>query len=435
MSKVENAEVWLWGSCIGYVSWSSSLNVGEFQYDEKFVNSGIEVAPLTMPLSHKVYRFLDLDKDTYKGLPGFLADSLPDKFGNKLIEEWLVRQGRSLKNFSPVERLCYIGRRGIGGLEYFPNKDVAEGIDDEVIVDEMVKLASQIVSSKKSKKANIQDNNLLSQILMIGTSAGGARAKCLIAYNEITGEIRSGQVDNHEGYTYWLLKLDGVDGNSDKEDPDPQGFSKVEYAYYLMAKDCEIEMSISKLLSEGRRSHFMTKRFDRLPDGSRLHMQSLCAIAHYDFNYAGAYSYEQAIDVIGKIVDPSKKNFAREQMFLRAVYNVVGRNQDDHTKNISFLMDKSGKWRLSPAYDLTYSYNPNGEWTSKHQMKVNGKSDKINRDDLLELASFAGIKKTKAQQNIDMIINVFKSWREYAQKVGIHKKDIDMINKNLRVDL
>lgn len=435
MNKITNSEVWLWGTCIGYVSWNSELSIAEFQYDESFVDSKIEVAPLTMPLSHRISRFLNLDKNTYKGLPGFLADSLPDKFGNKLIEEWLVRQGRELKDFSPVERLCYIGQRGVGALEYVPSKNMTDQVDDSIALDEMVKLASKIISDKKKKKGSIQDNNLLSQILMIGTSAGGARAKCLVAYNEITGELRSGQVNKEEGYTYWLMKLDGVDQNSDKEDPDPQGFSKIEYAYYLMAKDCGIEMSLSRLLKEGKRSHFMTKRFDRLPDGSKVHMQSLCAIAHYDFNYAGAYSYEQSIDVINKIIAPSKRNLTREQMFLRAVYNVVGRNQDDHTKNISFLMNKAGSWRLSPAYDLTYSYNPNGEWTSSHQMKINGKRNDITREDLLALARFASIKKGKANNIVDKVIEVFSSFKDYAQKADVDKKHIKIIQQNLRLNL
>lgn len=435
MNKVDVAEVIMWGSRIGIVTWDKSREVAEFQYDEKFVNSGIQVSPIKMPLSDKVYSFPSLDKNTFKGLPGFLADSLPDKFGNKLINEWLERQGRELNSFSPVERLCYIGSRGVGALEYKPSKSMGKEVNDTVAIDEMVKLASSIVSGKKGKAVNVSDENLLSQILMIGTSAGGARAKCLIAYNEITGEIRSGQVKVEEGYTNWLLKLDGVDGNSDKEDPDPQGYSKIEYAYYLMAKEVGIEMSLSKLFNEGRKSHFMTKRFDRLPDGSKLHMQSLCAIAHYDFNYAGAYSYEQALNVISKIVDPSKRNQAREQMVLRAIYNVIGRNQDDHTKNISFLMDKQGRWRLSPAYDLIYSYNPKGEWTNKHQMMINGKRDNFERNDFIELAKVAGMKKAKTEKLIDKTIEVFKSWEELAEKAEVNEKHRKSIQKNLRLDI
>jgi serine/threonine-protein kinase HipA len=435
MNKVDVAEVIMWGSRIGIVTWNESREIAEFQYDEKFVISGIQVSPIKMPLSDKVYSFPSLDKNTFKGLPGFLADSLPDKFGNKLIDEWLERQGRELSSFSPVERLCYIGSRGIGALEYKPSKSMAKEVNDTVAIDEMVKLASSIVSGKKNKAVNVKDENLLSQILMIGTSAGGARAKCLIAYNEITGEIKSGQVKSEEGYTNWLLKLDGVDGNSDKEDPDPQGYSKIEYAYYLMAKEIGIEMSISKLFKEGRRSHFMTKRFDRLPDGSKLHMQSLCAIAHYDFNYAGAHSYEQALNVISKIVDPSKRNHAREQMVLRAIYNVIGRNQDDHTKNISFLMDKEGKWRLSPAYDLIYSYNPKGEWTTKHQMMINGKRDNFERNDFIELATKAGIKKAKTEKLIHKTIEVFSAWDEFAEKAGVEDKHRETIKKYLRLEL
>lgn len=270
---------------------------------------------------------------------------------------------------------------------------------------------------------------------MIGTSAGGARAKCLIAYNEITGGIKSGQVALDEGFTSWLLKLDGVDGNSDKEVPDSQGYSKIEYAYYLMAVDIGIEMSISKLFKEGRRAHFMTKRFDRLPDGSKVHMQSLCAIAHYDFNYAGAYSYEQVMNVITKVVEPSKRNSAREQMMLRAIYNVVGRNQDDHTKNISFLMNKAGEWRLSPAYDLIYSYNPKGDWTNKHQMMINGKRDNFVREDFIALGEVCGIKKGKVNKLIDKVISTFENWSQYAKKADVEEAHRESIEKNLRLIL
>ena len=331
--------------------------------------------------------------------------------------------------------MAYLLLRGIGALEYRPSKKMMKEVNDTVAIDEMVKLATNIVSGKKNKSVNSDDENLLAQILTIGTSAGGARAKCLIAYNEITGDIKSGQVALDEGFTSWLLKLDGVDGNSDKEDPDPQGYSKIEYAYYLMAVDIGIEMSLSKLFKEGRRTHFMTKRFDRLPDGSKVHMQSLCAIAHYDFNYPGAYSYEQAMNVITKVVEPSKRNSAREQMMLRAIYNVVGRNQDDHTKNISFLMNKAGEWRLSPAYDLIYSYNPKGDWTNKHQMMINGKRDNFVREDFIALGEVCGIKKGKVNKLIDKVISTFENWSQYAKKADVEEGHRELIEKNLRLTL
>lgn len=433
MTKVDAAEVYLWGSRIGIVIWNPHKEIAEFQYDKNFVNSNIQLAPLTMPLSDVVYSFPHLDKNTFKGLPGFLADSLPDKFGNKLINEWLERQGRELSDFSPVEILCYIADRGMGALEYRPSKTMAQTTTDIIAIDEIVKLASHIISQKKHKIARRDNENLLAQILMIGTSAGGARAKCLISYNEITGEIKSGQADAEEGHTQWLIKLDGVDNNSDKEDPDPQGYSKIEYAYYLMAKEVGIEMSLSRLLKDGRRSHFMTKRFDRLPDGSKVHMQSLCAMAHYDFNHAGTYSYEQVMKVISKIVVPSKRNQAREQVLLRAIFNVIGRNHDDHTKNISFLMDRKGQWRLSPAYDLIYSFNPKGEWTNRHQMMINGKRDDFVRDDFFELGKVSGLKKAKIEKLIEKTIEVFKKWDDFADRAGvidIHRKSV---KKNLRV--
>lgn len=435
MSGVYAAEVYLWGSRIGIVTWNKEREVAEYQYDEKFVFSNIEVSPITMPLSDRVYSFPELEKETFKGLPGFLGDSLPDKFGNKLIDEWLMRQGRTLKDFSPVERLCYIGERGMGALEYKPSKKMDKTESDTLAIEEIVKLATRIISEKKERVVPVKDENLLSQILMIGTSAGGARAKCLIAYNEITGEMKSGQVRLEEGFTSWLMKLDGVDGNADKENPDPQGYSKIEYAYYLMAKEVGIEMSLSKLFKEGGRTHFMTKRFDRLPDGSKLHMLSLCAMAHYDFNYAGAYSYEQCMKIISKVVTPEKRNHAREQILLRAIYNVVGRNQDDHTKNISFLMDKKGRWRLSPAYDLIYSYNPKGQWTNRHQMMINGKRENFTKEDFVALGKFAGIRKSKVYQMIDKVIETFQNWKEFAQKAEVEKSHMKAIQKSLKLDL
>ncbi|AGH94451.1 type II toxin-antitoxin system HipA family toxin [Pseudobdellovibrio exovorus] len=434
------AEVYLWGSLIGYVSWSSEREIGSFEYDEEFLKSSIEPAPLKMPNKIGVYEFIELSKETFKGLPGMLADSLPDKFGNSLINVWLAKQGRDVDSFHSVERLCYIGSRGMGALEFKPSSYVARKSNVPIDVHEMVELASSILSDRGNVKENLNSKDdkkrkeALTNLLVIGTSAGGARAKCIIAYNEKTGEVRSGQLATDKEFTYWLLKLDGVSDNKDKELNDPKGYGRIEYAYYLMAKACGIDMSECRLYEENDRAHFMTKRFDRLDGGEKLHMQSLCGIAHFDFNIAGAYSYEQALEVIREVVSDNKLQ-ALEQQYKRAVFNVIGRNQDDHTKNIAFLMNKQGEWKLSPAFDMSYSYNPSGEWTNQHQMRINGKRDKFTEEDLLELSKKADLTNDKALKIIENITDVFKRWDQYAEQAKVSKKFQDDIRLNLRTDL
>lgn len=425
LAIVNVAKVYLWGSLVGYVSWDSVREIAAFEYDEKFLKSSIEPSPLKMPNKIGVYEFGALSKDTFKGLPGMLADSLPDKFGNALIDVWLSNQGRTSSSFHSVERLCYIGSRGMGALEFKPNSYKGRTSNVPIDIKEMVELASSILSDRKQFIDDKKRKEALTNLLVIGTSAGGARAKCLIAYDEKTGDVRSGQVKTTVDYTYWLLKLDGV---SDK------GYGHIEYAYYLMAKDCGIEMSECRLLKENGRAHFMTKRFDRLSEGKKLHMQSLCGLAHFDFNSAGAYSYEQALEVINQVVAKNKLE-ALEQQYKRAVFNVIGRNQDDHTKNIAFLMNKKGEWSLSPAFDISYSYNPSGEWTNRHQMRINGKRDDFTRGDLLELSKKADLKNEKAVKIIKNITEVFKKWDNYAEQAGVFDKFKSEIKKNLRTNL
>ena len=352
------AEVKLWGRTIGAVTLEAVNGVATFEYDRAFARSGVQVAPLMMPLGNRVYRFPDLPPRTFHGLPGMLADALPDKFGNALINAWLATQGRAPESFDAVERLCYTGPRGMGALEFVPVIGPAARGAKKIQVDALVKLASDVLSNRASLKnsfARKERAQALGDILRVGTSAGGARAKAVIAWNARTNEVRSGQVAAGEGFDYWLLKFDGVANNRDKELNDPKGFGALEYAYYLMARAAGITMSECRLFEEHGRRHFMTRRFDRLPGGAKLHMQSLCAMAHYDFNNAGAYSYEQAMLVIRQLGLPAT---AVEEQFRRMVFNIVARNQDDHVKNIAFLMDKAGRWTLAPAYDITHSYNP-----------------------------------------------------------------------------
>ena len=413
------AEVRLWGKTIGAVSLLDGDDVAAFEYAPDFAQSGIQVAPITMPLSRRIYRFPQLSRETFLGLPGLLADSLPDKFGNALIDAWLASQGRPAGSFNAVERLCYTGARGMGALEFAPAIGPKATQTNRIDVDRLVALASEILSQRSHLQGSFSRADkaqALRSILRVGTSAGGARAKAVIAWNRRTNEVRSGQVPAGEGFEYWLLKFDGVSGNRDKELEDPQGYGAIEYAYNQMARDCGIDISESRLLEENGRRHFMTRRFDRLENGSKLHMQSLCAIAHYDFNMAGAHSYEQAFQVMRQLQLPMA---AMEQQYRRMVFNIVARNQDDHVKNIAFLMDKTGQWSLSPAFDVTYSYNPQGAWTSRHQMTMNGKREDFTFDDFKACASTASLKRGRAQSILAEVQQTVARWPEYAEQADI----------------
>lgn len=415
------AEIKLWDTVIGAVSLDRGRGIATFQYDPEFIESGIEVAPLMMPLSRKVYEFPGLPQNTFHGLPGMLADSLPDKFGNALIDAWLASQGRTPESFDAVERLCYTGRRGMGALEFTPVIGPKVRTATKIEIDSLVRLASDVLSDRNTLKGNFggaSREKALNDILRVGTSAGGARAKAVIAWNPETNEVRSGQVDAGDGFSYWLLKFDGVSGNRDKELDDPKGYGAIEYAYFLMAKEAGITMSDCRLLEENGRRHFMTKRFDRLESGRKLHMQSLCAMAHYDFNMAAAYSYEQAIQVIRRL---SLGMDAVEEQFRRMVFNIVARNQDDHVKNIAFLMDRAGQWFLAPAFDVTYSYNPDGAWTSKHQMTLNGKGDNFTFEDLKTCAKTAMMKNGRAKTILAEVTAAVKKWPNFAEKADVAK--------------
>jgi len=411
---VENAEVMLWGTRIGTVIWHN--NLGYFEYDSRLLGSGMELSPVRMPLSSRSYSFAALNRDTYKGLPGLLADSLPDKFGNRLINQWLERQGRSVADFSPIDRLCYIGNRGMGALEFRPTLSQQAEKSMPLEVSELVALANEALSSKQQLttpmgEGDAERQRAVQQIISVGTSAGGARAKAVIAWNPDTNEVRSGQVKTEPGFDYWLLKFDGVEENRDHEAlADPQGFSIVEYAYYLMAKSAGIDMSECRLFRENQRAHFMTRRFDRLPGGEKRHMQSLCGLAHFDFNSSGGYSYEQAFGVMRDLKLP---NTAFQEFYRRMVFNVIARNQDDHTKNISFLMDKRGQWSLSPAYDITHC---NGKgWTRHHQMTLNGKQDNFQLDDLLAAAKHGDLNRSTALSIINDVLAAVARWPVFAE--------------------
>ena len=426
------AEVKLWGTTIGAASWDSRSNSAHFEYDPDFISSDIEVAPLTMPLSRQIYSFPALSRETFHRLPGLLADSLPDAFGNMLINAWLTRQGRAPESFNPIERLCYIGTRGMGALEFAPSYRQFSESSEPVDVDALVKLASKVLSERYLLHGSF-DHELttdsLQDILRVGTSAGGARAKAVIAWNRNTNEVRSGQITSAERFTYWILKFDGVSNNRDKELEDPADYGLIEYAYYLMARKAGIEMEESRLLEENDRSHFMTKRFDRKGSGQKIHMQSLCAMEHFDFNRAGENSYEQVLRTIRKLNMPMSEV---EEQFRRMAFNIVARNQDDHVKNIAFLMDRAGVWSLSPAFDLTYSYNPQGIWTGQHQMLLNGKRDEFTIEDFRACAKSISMKHGRAEEIVGQVQEAVSLWQQFADLSGVPPFIADGIAKTHR---
>ena len=427
------AEVRLWGKTIGAVSLEDGEDVASFEYDAAFAQSGIQVAPMVMPLSRRLYRFPELSRPTFHGLPGLLADSLPDKFGNALIDAWLASQGRQPGSFNAVERLCYTGERGMGALEFAPAIGPKAKQTTHIEVSRLVELATEVLTHRNDLQASFAvegREEALRDILRVGTSAGGARAKAVIAWNPETNEVRSGQVKADKGFEYWLLKFEGVSGNKDKELEDPKGYGLIEYAYYLMALDCAIDMSECRLFKENGRSHFMTRRFERLASGEKLHMQSLCALAHYDFNMAGAYSYEQALLVMRQLQLPMQ---AIEQLFRRMVFNIVARNQDDHVKNIAFLMNKAGEWSLSPAFDMTYSFNPSGAWTASHQMTMNGKRDHFTLEDFNACAKTASMKRGRAAKILAEVQATVAQWPSFAETAGVPDVVRERIQRTLNL--
>ncbi len=427
-----DAAVNLWGRQIGAVSWLAERGIGVYQYNPDFLAAGIELSPIAMPAHADPYVFPDPGQSAFQGLPGLLADSLPDTFGNQLIDVWLVDTGRRIEDFNPVDRLCYIGSRGMGALEFEPAIPRPGG-NTQVDIAQLRELADLVLVSRGKLRGvlkGIDDRAALENILAVGTSAGGARAKAVLAWNPQTGEFRSGQVDIDQGFEHWMLKFDGVtDGN--QQISHPQGYGKIEYAYHLMARAAGIEMSQCRLHHERGRSHFMTKRFDRTATGEKVHMQTLSALRHFDYNYPGGASYEQAIETVrtlGMGVQEAK------QQYRRAVFNVAARNQDDHVKNISFLMDRSGHWQLSPAYDVAYSYNPLEGWTKSHQMSFAGKQDDFVRDDLFRSARVSGIPLPAARRIVDEVLSAVANWPQHAAQAGVPKRDIDRIGAVHRVD-
>ena len=420
---VDVARVNLYGHPIGSVRWDPRYEIAQFEYDPSFVQLGIEPSPLMMPVREgRVYSFGELNKTTFKGLPGMLADSLPDTYGRALFEKWLGLTGRTSGN--AIETLCFLGKRCMGALEFEP---AIESIDTDIRIEvnSLVDVAREALADKSGFNVNISSDKkaAIAEILRLGTSAGGQRAKAIIAFNKETGEIRSGQAEAPDGFDYYIIKLDGVSATAGFKET--ENFGRLEYSFSHLIKKCGIEMAECSLIEENGRAHFLTKRFDRI-NGQKVHMQTLCAIAHFDYRLLRAYSYEQVFTVMRGLRLSYKE---AQEMFRRMVFNVVVRNQDDHTKNISFLMDRGGKWRLSPAYDMGYAYNPDGQWTSAHQMSINGKFSGITKDDLLECGAKNNIK--NATQIIEEVCQAASMWPEIARQNEVPQKMVEEIKSNM----
>ena len=429
------AEVKIWGKFVGAVAWDTDNGLATFEYEPKFKSLNWDLAPLKMPIHENRNRFsfpeLQKDKksayDTFKGLPGILADALPDTYGNQMINLWLAQQGRPQDSMNPVEMLCFIGTRGMGALEFEPAVLKENKRTFSIEMDSLVTTAQKMLDQREAFITNLHkdEEQAVLEVLKIGTSAGGARPKALIAWNEKTGEVKSGQTKAPKGFEHWLIKLDGV---SDVQLGSSQGYGKVEMAYYTMAKACGIDMMPSRLLEENGRSHFMTKRFDREGSETKHHVQTFCAMKHFDYNLIRSFSYEQLFQCMREL----KLTYAdAEQMFRRLVFNVIARNCDDHTKNFSFLLRQGGTWELAPSYDLCHAYRPGSEWVSQQSLSINGKRKNIEKADLLAVGE--SIRCKKAAEIVDEIKNTVYQWKDFADEVNVKGSLRDEIANTLLI--
>ncbi|MGV8947112.1 MAG: type II toxin-antitoxin system HipA family toxin [Lutibacter sp.] len=430
---ITTAFVKIWGVTVGAVAWNETTGIASFEYEPKFTQLDWDLAPIKMPITQggRIFSFPELraprnsEFDTFKGLPGMLADVLPDKYGNQLINVWLAQNGRPINSMNPVEQLCFIGARGMGALEFEPAQLNTSNRSFNVEMKNLVGIAQRMLSERAQFKENFQEDEqkAIMEILKIGTSAGGARPKAVIAYNEITKEVKSGQAKAPKGFEHWLIKLDGV---SDAQFGTSKGYGRVEMAYYLMATACGIDMMECRLLEEDGRAHFMTKRFDREGNETKHHIQTLCAMQHFDFNEVTSFSYEQLFQTMRILRLPYPQ---AEQMYRRMVFNVLAKNCDDHTKNFAFRLKKDHQWEITPAYDVCHAYKPEHRWVSEHALSINGKRTDIKKDDLVGVAKTMNIKKANAI--IEEISKKVANWEVYAEMTKVSPELKDAIKETL----
>ncbi len=413
---------------VGVIFWDAPRRVAVFEYTPEFIASGLELAPLQMPLRNQPYQFPRLH-DSYAGLPGLLADSLPDVYGKVLIDEWIRRQGRDPDGFTPVERLCYVGDRGMGALEFRPSLRKLAPHAEKVAVDRLVELASEALRAKEGLSTELRNEEDITEILRVGTSAGGARAKAVVALNEATNEVRSGQASVPAGFNHWILKLDGVTASFDGV-REPQGYGRIEYAYHLMAVESGIRMMECRLFEEGGRAHFMTRRFDRPNGAGRLHYASLFGLTHmaYGAPWEVGHAYEDYLKTVVSGLHLAPED--RIEAFRRMAFNVLGCNRDDHSKNFGFLMQPNGAWGLSPAFDITYAHNPAPEkWTAVQQMSVLGKREAVTASDLIECGRICGIGTIPRLKGvIAQVSAALHRWPEFANNAGVGEREREAIS-------
>tara|TARA_R110001592_G_scaffold116041_1_gene316801 strand:- start:9 stop:1325 length:1317 start_codon:yes stop_codon:yes gene_type:complete len=436
---MEAIKVTYQSSDVGALSFDTDTGLGAFEYSPSFIAKGIELSPLKMPVAKRIYSFPELDFLSFKGLPGMIADSLPDDFGNAVLNAWVAAQGRSPSDITPLQRLQYIGKRGMGALEYAPaTKLKTLNASMQVEIESLVSIAQEILDSRDSfaielNKDGGENREAMLSLLSVGTSAGGARPKSVLAFNEDFTQVRSGQVDVPEGFTHYLMKFDGVSEHSkDKETfGDPLGFGAMEYVYYRLAKSCGIDMMPSRLLQEDKRHHFITQRFDRVGN-DKVHVQTLNALAHVDYKKPGSFSYAELFAVARQM----KLSVSdAEQLLRRMIFNIVARNHDDHSKNFAFIL-KAGKWSLAPAYDLAYSYKPGSKWVNSHWMSLNGKRENFVREDIYSLEKLSPLfSRSKIKTIVEETIAHVATWRELATQTAVPSSLIEEVESNLRLDI
>lgn len=422
---------------VGAVSFDSEKGLGSFEYDSNFIKTGIELSPIKMPLSRQIYNFPELDFNTFKGLPGLIADSLPDDFGNAVLNAWIAGQGRSPTEITPLQRLQYTGKRGMGALEYAPATQLRNlNASQQIEIQSLISIAQEILDSRGNFTVELNQNGqddreAMMSLLSVGMSAGGARPKAVLAFNKDFTQVRSGQTNAPSGFTHYLMKFDGVSEHNKSQETfgDPLGYGAMEYVYHLMAKQCGIDMMPCHLLHEGERRHFITQRFDRI-ENNKVHVQTLNGLAHVDYKKPGSFSYAELFAIARQL---RLSALEAEQLFKRMTFNIIARNHDDHSKNFAFILQQD-KWALAPAYDLAYSYKPGSKWVNSHWMSLNGKRDNFVRSDFYSLEKLSPIfKKRKIDEIIDATIEQLSNWPQLAQQWDVPQTLIDQIQENLRL--